>query len=121
MGRTGRAGAKGRGLLLLHDFERGEADHYGLCFDGYVNNMSGQVLARLVMLKNLDMQAEQNRHTMALVVQFLRTQGVERPSTDSKCSCWSANGDFHSTCQSVVQTYSRVLVFQAKPIDNLKT
>ncbi len=49
------------------------------------------------------------------------TQGVERPSTDSKCSCWSANGDFHSTCQSVVQAYSRVLVFHAKPIDNLKT
>lgn len=36
LGRTGRAGAKGRGLLLLHDFERGETDHYGLCFDGYV-------------------------------------------------------------------------------------
>lgn len=49
------------------------------------------------------------------------TQSVERPSTDSKCSCQSANVDFQRTCQSVVQTlYSRALVFHTKPIDHLK-
>lgn len=59
--------------------------------------------------------------TQCLLTFNFTTQSVERPSTDSKCSCQSANVDFQRTCQSVVQTlYSRALVFHTKPIDHLK-